>query len=267
MNRRLSLITTISMLLLICAPAYGQRRNRNKGKEQTQTTQSPAPYPNLDPADYRDKKPTCSLTLEQAPIIRSFRLGMSLDEAMMPFNEQTRRLIIGAVEGRLREGTNRFYGKNTVVIPDSILGLTDGVQTLSFHVNNPREFENVRKIAFVFLGKRLYGVTVEYDITWKSLQQFADATSSSLKLNGEWNQINTPTTGNAAVLSCKGFDIQVGFQNTRYGETSSQSYVKLLDTSLDAEIEKRKEQERERIRKEAEEKERQESEKRRVFRP
>lgn len=266
MNRRISLTLATSLLtLLICAPAYGQRRNRTKRQEQPPAP-TPAPYPNLDFEKFGDKKPACSLTLEQAPTIRGFRLGMSLDEVMLPFKEQTSRQITNAVESRLREGANRFHGKSTVVLPDSIMVFGADAQPLAAHVRNPREFENVTRIAFVFLDRRLFGLTVEYDMTWQSLEQFVGATSSSLNLTGEWTHART-LDGESAALNCQAFEIQVGLRNGSSRGAAVTPYVKLRDTSLEAEIEKRKEQEQERIRKEAEEQERRETEKRRVFKP
>ncbi|HEX5086059.1 MAG TPA: hypothetical protein VFY40_28830, partial [Blastocatellia bacterium] len=61
------------------------KRNRSHPLFGTRTEEKPAPQPPPPP-----QKPSCKLTLAQAPVIRGLRLGMTSDElfAIFPANER-----------------------------------------------------------------------------------------------------------------------------------------------------------------------------------
>jgi hypothetical protein len=229
------------MLFFLCltnGSVYGQRRNRSKGKEQTQKTQPPAPYPNLDPADYRDKKPICSLTLEQAPTVRGFRLGMSVDEL-------TRRLdnAVGrAITSRLGQVKNRATYTGLFSI---------GVEKYQFA--NVEEADGLEYIGFRFLDERLYQITIHYSYgaEWQNVSQFVEVISPVLKLNQKWDV----TDERAATLDCGVFKVEAGLNVLLHLPD-----LTITDSAGNQEAEKRKE---EQSRREQEEEEK----RRRDFKP
>lgn len=219
MNRSLFLTIPISMLLLICAPAYGQRHNRTRGKTRTQTPQLPMPYPNIDPADYKDRIPTCSLTLEQAPIIRGFRLGMSVDEVAQRF--------------RITDGSTVSQQVTYWKTHAPRYG-TFAVEAFGEWLDSSGAAKDLHILRFSFVDGHLFELYFDYSdsVKWNNIRQFVDAVSPALKINERWSMPDTKK----ASLDCGSFKLEARLSH--FGDVD----LTLTDNAGKQEAVKRKEE-------------------------
>jgi hypothetical protein len=116
----------------------------------------------------------CTLTVEQAPELRGFRLGMTLDQvrARIP-NVQVRQLEFG--------------------LSDANASNLDAAA-----------YKGVISIYFGFLDDHLVRLQVFYEsVPWKTADQFASRVSESLRLPDAWKT----SQGWSKELKCVGFDV------------------------------------------------------------
>lgn len=232
----------LALVLMFCycfmnGSMYAQKRNRNKGKEQP-PPQSPAPYPNLDFEQFGNKKPTCSMTLEQAPVIRGFRLGMSIDEMTQRLETTVGRAI--ALRGAQLKARPTYTGLFSI-----------GVEEYQFA--NVEDAKSLDRASFRFLDGRLYQITLNYDYgaEWQNVSQFVDVIAPALNLSRKWDVRNE----RAASLDCGSFKVEVGLNVLLHLPN-----LTITDSTGEQEAAKRKEEESRR--KQAEEEKR-----RRDFKP
>lgn len=167
----------------------------------------------------------CSLTRAQAPEIRGIRLGMSTDQLQNLFPEDKNRQRI------------------TDAIRVSKLGEQYGVGRLDLHpekgVDNPR-LAGVNYINVVLLDERVTSFHVAYiGPEWKNIDQFITRLSEGLRLPGSAWEIGS-TSGQ---MKCDGFRVDA------YATSgSTESIVRVQDTSTHQIVEARREAEKEKVR-------------------
>jgi hypothetical protein len=125
-------------------------------------------------AQQQPQAQVCTLTVEQAPELRGFRLGMSLDQVKTRIpNIQVRQLEFGLSDASASNLDAALY-------------------------------KGVVAIGFDFLDDRLVSLHVYYEsVPWKSADQFAARVSESLKLPDAWKT----SQGWSKDLKCAGFDV------------------------------------------------------------
>jgi hypothetical protein len=122
----------------------------------------------------------CTLTVEQAPELRGFRLGMTA--------EQLKARVPGI------QVSQREFGVSNAVL-----------SSVNFRNLDAVAYKGVNEISFAFLDDRLVRLTVFYQsVPWKNADQLAAKVSESLKLPNalRWGQ------NQDKVLTCAGFDIK-----------------------------------------------------------
>lgn len=166
----------------------------------------------------------CTLTPEQAPEIRGLRLGMSAEQLLTLFpDEANRRRIIDAVSVSKQP---ELYGVGNLDLAGS-------------EKDNPR-FAGVNYISIRLLDERVTSFHIGYKpVEWKSVDQFVTKLSEGLRLPKlPWERGNQ-----SSVVTCKGFRLEAyAFQS------SGESVVRVIDTSVNQIVEARKEVEKEKAR-------------------
>ena len=125
----------------------------------------------------------CTLTVEQAPELRGFRLGMTTEEIRARFpGALVRQMGFGSSSAQLTQA--------------------------AFGQGNADAYKGVNDINLLFLDDHLAYLAVGYDQTvpWKNAGQFAARVSEFLKLPDAWR--DGAGNGNK-VLTCAGFDVIV----------------------------------------------------------
>lgn len=127
----------------------------------------------------------CTIELEQAPELRGFRLGMSL--------EDIRKRFPGF------PGASSKIGLSTVEIScaseNVMLNRSSGddYNEISFTSGwgCPEVNKDVKQVELKLLDWRLIEITVYYsnNIKWKSVDEFARKTGEALKLDGTWQKV------------------------------------------------------------------------------
>jgi hypothetical protein len=218
--------TAAALLSLACltgAASHAQTRPRARSRQ-------PLPIPQGIAT-----APRCTLTLEQSPTIRGFRLGMSVDEVKQRFTT-----------GFENKRADKF-GMMTVWLPH-IGG------TLSKALLNPSEYEGVFELGFAFYDGRLVQVSYQYapGTKWRDISQFLDVLSPVLGIERQlwdvWDSDN-------ASLECEGFTIKAGLYLTYTPDAAPR--IDVIDT-VTQKVARRRRAEAERQR---------EEERRRAFKP
>src|SRR5262245_10475080 len=199
------------------------KRNKSHPLFGTQTSEIPKPEPPPPP-----QKPTCKLTLAQAPVIRGLRLGMTSDElfAVFPANE--------------REEFNRAQQlKGAELQPN--YGVTGFVFNPSSYVTTDR-FTGIGSLAFVLFDRKVVSIRANYQ------------NAPSFDRPGQLMQIITGQFGLPEVkdwpghgenssdpsLACDGFTFQVNAQNAYNGNFS----ISLTETTYKNIADERKQADR-----------------------
>jgi hypothetical protein len=131
----------------------------------------------------------CSLTIEQAPKLRGFYLGMSVSEvtSLIPTIKIKPLFLYGPEDGVLSGVLSYFYTKDPFP-------------------NRP-EFENVASLEFTFIDSKASSVIIGYNIPQDSLDTWASKVSSTFSLPTTWEDFER--YGKWKRLTCRGFIIEV----------------------------------------------------------
>ena len=167
-----------------------------------------------------EKNRMCSMTAEQAPSIRSFRLGMTVKDVALRLNSQTGSAVLGQLaQWKARPTYTGLFG----------------IEITSQQFASLQESEGIKYITFNFLNERLYQYRVDYfgEAKWQNIKQFVDLVSPTLKLHQKWEMPNDRT----ASLDCGGFKIDASL-NGMLGEPS----LTITDNWRKQETVKRKEE-------------------------
>ena len=173
--------------------------------------------------------PRCQLTLEQAPVIRGFRLGMSVDEILALMPESAEKLNIRA---KLEKAP----------LPPSygVTGFTLSRNQLLLTPANQERFAGVDHINFVVLDNRITGFNVYYlrisqieQPNW-SPETWANKIAQAFSLPdlSLWK-----SEGSSLRLDCSGFTVRTenSMQGIYLGDNASQ---KTIDQRMAAEQER-----------------------------
>jgi hypothetical protein len=186
--RKVSLFSLL--LLILCVPAFAQKKPENK-------------------------KPVCSLRLDQSPDLRGFRMGM------------TQAAVLARLPGVTLEKPDKFglarlrlsiidsasliksSARDKVVQPDMLASPNEGS---AFVIDSSRfpTFKGVRKIQMRFIEGRLSYLQISYDdeIKWESIDQLIETISTTLKLPQDWQvPEDSDGGGQQRELRCEGFVI------------------------------------------------------------
>lgn len=167
----------------------------------------------------------CSLKPAQAPEIRGIRLGMSAEQLLSLFPESSNQQSITAAIRNSKSvesyGVSRFELRPEYATP------------------NPR-FEGVNYIHVELLDTRITSFQIEYKgFEWETVSQFVGRLSEGLRLPIEsWD-----SGASSSHMTCDGFRIDA-YAN----RGSTQSIVRVVDTSTPQIVEDRRAAAREKVR-------------------
>ena len=197
----------------------------------------------------------CTVTMEQSPELRGFRLGMTLTDIRKHFSEfpsvSANQIGVATIEispDYIKNALNEQRGDDVVSL----------LSSSSFP-----ELNELKHVRLKLLDGRLIEITVFYpnDIKWRSADEFVQKTSDALKLNGTWKQLSDSDYSNSRLLQCgdivKGFFVKAGFQKPPTVSASSFEpklpYVELQDFMQgEMEVFRRKRESEERAKREEE---------------
>ncbi len=159
----------------------------------------------------------CTLNLEQAPELRGFRLGMSIEQIQARF------------QGFPNPPANEF-GLATVVLDRSIVIEETRPSTgYTFVPARYRELDGVDRMYLKIVDGHIAEIEVYYtnDLKWRSVDEFVSRTAEALKLNGDWKKQNEDYKS----LGCNGFLVYAGIKRDwlRPDKYESLPYVELVD--------------------------------------
>jgi hypothetical protein len=178
----------------------------------------------------------CALQLAESPMLRGFRLGMSLQEVIARF----RKFIMPEANscGRLN------------------LEFTEGRGTLKSLALKPEELMGVNRMRFSFIDERLAYLRVTYtrESGDGNPSEFRAALSGSLSLPGKWRVTGGGDNWDQAyVMGCDGFKVMAGYLAGPYVEMHDLEALRvLLQRKVDEEGKERREAEQERERRKRE---------------
>ena len=178
----------------------------------------------------------CALKLAESPMLRGFRLGMSLREVTARFHKFT------------MPETNSCGRLN--------LEFTEGRGTLKNLALKPEELVGVSRVRLTFIDERLAYLRVTYtsESSPSNLSEFRAALSGSLSLPGKWRVTGGGDNWDQAyVVGCDGFKIMAGYLAGSYVELHDVEALRmLLQRKVDEEGKERREAEQERERRKRE---------------
>lgn len=178
--------------------------------------------------------PRCQLTLEQAPAIRGFRLGMSVDEILALMPESAEKLKFKADLERASLPQN--YGAADIYLVRNLMVL----QTPA----NLERFAGIERINFLVLDNRIASIYVIYLRVNSPVQLFWIAESWAAKIAQAFSLPDLSfwdTKVNPSRLTCSGFSVSA--------DSGNQS-VEIRDNTFQKTIEQRRAAEQERLRRE-----------------
>jgi hypothetical protein len=176
-------------------------------------------------------QPPCTLTAEQAPELRGFRLLMSIEE-------------IQAKHRGFPTPPADEFGLAKVVIVDNLNGKTkDDIKPYGATVVNSADFPEIKGISRIYLeiiDNRLASIQVVYlnDVKWNSVDEFIKKTAQTMKLNGSWEKVN----GDYQSLRCGEVSVRAGIRRDGYqfGNYEKLPFVELVTYKQYKEYELRK---------------------------
>lgn len=214
--------TTLALLApaLVClmsVPTFAQRRNTRRA--------APA------------QAVKCKLNLSQAPKLRGFYLGMTLDD------------VLARYAGLLApKGTDR-YGKSIINFEVRSGGDKDLLNhSKGAYINVLRypEFDGVSLVRLTFINFNVSEIRVSYrdPAHWDSHDDFAATVAKQLKLTGAWQQ-NIEISADEFVnktktLNCKGFSATAGilYEPRSYSVGNAllpiSAFIAILDVEAEA---------------------------------
>jgi len=204
------------------------KRNKSHPLFGTQTSEIPKPEPPPPP-----QKPTCKLTLAQAPGIRGLRLGMTSDEifAIFPANE--------------REEFNRAQKLKSAELPPSY-GHTSFHFDLSTYATKDR-FTGIGFLNFGLFDRKVVYIGAYYSNTpqFDRPGQLMEIINRQFGLPELKDWPGYDENSNNPLLACDGFTFQVNAQNAYNGNFSivltDPTYVKIAEERKQADRAKKRE--------------------------
>jgi Ankyrin repeats (many copies) len=178
----------------------------------------------------------CALKLAESPMLRGFKLGMSLREVTARFH----KFIMPEANscGRLN------------------LEFTEGRGTLKNLALKPEELTDVSRLRLTFVDERLAYLRVTYtrESSPFNPSEFRAALSSLLSLPGKWRATGGGDNWDQAyVIGCDGFKVMAGYLAGPYVELHDVEALRtLLQRKVDEEGKERREAEQERERRKRE---------------
>jgi hypothetical protein len=204
------------------------KRSKSHPLFGTQTSELPKPEPLPTP-----QKPTCKLTLAQAPVIRGLRLGMASDElfAIFPGNE--------------REEFNRAQQLKSAELPPHY-GFTYFEFNLSNYATRDR-FTGISSLSFELFDKKVVSIRVNYSNapSFDRPGQLMEIITRQFSLPElkDWPGYNEYS--NNPSLSCDGFTFKVDANNAYYSVFSimltDPTYKKIAEDRKQADRAKKRE--------------------------
>jgi hypothetical protein len=194
----------------------------------------------------RTQAQPCSMSLEQAPAARGFRLGQDVEEIIARWP-------------RLRY----WHAKSRQIEQDGAYNLPFSMYDKGRKLNLGEEMEGVDNINLFFLDDKLYYLVVMYsEYEPQDINDFIQQASESLGLpTSGWRR----ESASSARLTCKGFELHI--QTGKEGRRVEPPALILLDAAAAGEL-RRRQDERKRLESERQlEKQREAERKRRVFKP
>jgi len=157
----------------------------------------------------------CTLKINQAPELRGFRLGMTVEQVKSRFP------FIRVIDS----GEFAFYKSGQIT--------SENLKTID-------SFRGIQGIGLIFLDDKIISVDVGYDssIEWKNEEQFSTRVGEMLKLPNAWQR---GTSGYSRQLECDGF--QVRTSRNQIGLFNRAQYEN-LERRQQEQVEKRKEERR-----------------------
>jgi hypothetical protein len=203
------------------------KRSKSHPLFGTQTAEMPKPAPPPP------TKPTCKLTLAQAPVIRGLRLGMTSDElfAIFPGNE--------------REEFDRAQKLKSVELPPNY-GYTDFQFSLSNYATKDR-FTGISGLSFRLFDRKVVSIYATYSNTpqFDRPGQLMEIITRQFGLPEfkDWLGYNEYLSNPS--LSCEGFTFQVDAVNSSSGSFSisltDPAYKKIMEDRRQADRAKKRE--------------------------
>jgi len=188
---------------------------------QTSEFRKPEPPP---------QKPTCKLTLAQAPVIRGLRLGMTSDE------------LFGIFPANEREEVDRAQLLKRAELPPNY-GHTSFRFTLSNYATKDR-FTGIGSLAFELFDKKVVSINADY---WGAPQfdrpgQLMEIITKQFGLpeTKDWPRYNEHSSNPS--LSCEGFTFQVhGYSESFSISLTDPTYKKIVEERKQADRAKKRE--------------------------
>jgi hypothetical protein len=201
------------------------KRSKSHPLFGTQTSELPKPEPLPTP-----QKPTCKLTLAQAPVIRGLRLGMASDElfAIFPGNE--------------REEFNRAQQLKSAELPP-YYGHTSFRFNLSNYATKDR-FTGIGSLTFGLFDKKVVYLGAEYVNTpqFDRPGQLMEIITKQFGLpeTKDWPRYSEHVSNPS--LSCDGFTFQLnGYSENFSISLTDPKYIKIMEDRKQADRSKKRE--------------------------
>ena len=213
-------LTSIFLLIGVSIACSGYKSAGSQPTANNNSTpdQSPAQINNAGSQD----KPTCSLTLAQAPILNGLKLGMTPDEVLALFPGSSD-------DAELRSSLSR---------PASPLGVSSLVIRPEKYESSKEKFAGINQITFTLLDGRVSNFTVgyngpEYSHVDKFVAKFIEGTN--LPPVDQW-EAYVGMDNNLKILKCTDFEIRV-FAG---GPGGNLNYVLLRDLEAEKKLKERR---------------------------
>lgn len=159
----------------------------------------------------------CTLTLEQAPELRGFRLGMNLEQIQRRF------------QGFPNPPANEFGLATVIIDPTARDEVRPNTGYTFMDASRYPEFNGIDRIYLKIVDDYLAEIEVFYtnDLNWSSVDEFVSRTSEAFNLRGSWKTQNEDYKS----LGCGGFHVYAGIKRDylRPDKYARLPYVELVD--------------------------------------
>ncbi|MFN2516758.1 MAG: hypothetical protein ABR556_11160 [Pyrinomonadaceae bacterium] len=152
----------------------------------------------------------CEIDLDQAPEVRGFRLGMTLDSIRSRFPD-------------LPDVTPDKLGSTRIVIENTAMNegvkrepsTRSGAVVLLVDTSRYPEFSGARKTRLEMVDNRVASIEVVYsdETKWKSLEEFLKSVAEGLKVDGVWKKTGEDHEYiQVRSIPCRNFIVVAGFR-------------------------------------------------------
>lgn len=162
----------------------------------------------------------CTLRAEQAPTLRGFRLGMTIEE-------------LRAMYPAIQEYAGAASRSSILITPADEYGRTSVSFTAGEYSVYDREaaekFKAVQRVELKFLDRKIISIQVTYDdsVKWNNGKEFLNRVTEALKLPNAWKADDTEDHW---TTTCDGFQVEVMFNGYTPGvlisDTTSSDTIK-----------------------------------------